>query len=61
MEHIGGAETKEGRERLMSSENISSNCIKFWGLAVGTNPRLIWIIPMFGVPARVETTSSENA
>ena len=61
MQHTGGAETNEGRERLTRSANISSNSMRFCVLAVGANPSLIWIVPVLGVPARVETTSSEKA
>ena len=51
----GGAETKDGREHLMSSVNISSNSSKLWASEVGTNPNLIWTLPVEGVPTRAET------
>ena len=50
----GAAETKEGRERLTSSVNISSNSIKFCASEVGTKPNLIWMVPVEGVLAREE-------
>ena len=44
MKRTGGAETNDGREHLTSSENISSNSIRFCALVVGTNPSLIWMV-----------------
>ena len=55
----GGAETKEGREHLMSSVNISSNSSRFWESEVGTKPNLMWMLPVEGVLARVETRLRE--
>lgn len=59
--HTGGADTREGRDRLLSSLKTSAN--ESWvGGALGgvMKPSLRWIAPMAGVLERVETRGIGN-
>lgn len=56
----GGADTRLGRERLVSSRKTPSKPISEWVFGGVTNPSLIWTEPEASVVARVDTSDKDD-
>jgi hypothetical protein len=58
--HTGGAETRDGRDRLTSSPKTSSKSRGKFVLGGVTKPSLICTAPVAFVLARVDTSGTEK-
>lgn len=56
----GGADTRLGRERLVSSRKTSSKLISEWVFGGVTNPSLIWTEPEASVVGRADTSDKDD-